>query len=394
MPDDCLEVFRLHPARIAQVYLVVETDPRDDSIAVQKAEDVLRVRTARVSDVEAKVLISNKTRKLRDRCGLIVVGAFVHDLRASSFRETDEAQISVFDCGREFGLLVDDERADVLECLGATKSGWRMRDTQDNELLSDIPVPSNASDRVPRPGPCDRLGRAARARPDAPRPPKLGPHRQAGRRRLPPESQTGMAPRGRGGRPARAHGAGPGPPGAHGGRPADRRARAVPGARLRRARRDLSFGPRRPARTRGDGLAFASGVYLYTACCVVGYEFYTSGMAKLAGQAGHPVDRAWVVRFLAHFVVTSTVLLLATVERRGGHGEVRHGRVALLAAACAAPIALSCLGIVGRYPYYTIPRTAQMLVCLCALHPAGDALERVGARLDGPAGAAPEGDVG
>ena len=159
MPDDCLEVFRLHPARIAQVYLVVETDPRDDSIAVQKAEDVLRVRTARVSDVEAKVLISNKTRKLRDRCGLIVVGAFVHDLRASSFRETDEAQISVFDCGREFGLLVDDERADVLECLGATKSGWRMRDTQDNELLSDIPVPSNASDRVPRPGFCDWLGR-------------------------------------------------------------------------------------------------------------------------------------------------------------------------------------------------------------------------------------------
>ena len=51
----------------------------------------------------------------------------------------------------------------------------------------------------------------------------------------------------------RAHGAGPGLPRAHGGRPADRRARAVPGARLRRARRDLSLGPRQPARTRGDG---------------------------------------------------------------------------------------------------------------------------------------------
>ena len=50
-----------------------------------------------------------------------------------------------------------------------------------------------------------------------------------------------------------AHGAGPGPPRAHGGRPADRRARAIPGARLRRARRDLSFGLRQPARTRGDG---------------------------------------------------------------------------------------------------------------------------------------------
>ena len=254
MPDDCLEVFRLHPARIAQVYLVVETDPRDDSIAVQKAEDVLRVRTARVSDVEAKVLISNKTRKLRDRCGLIVVGAFVHDLRTSSFRETDEAQISVFDCGREFGLLVDDERADVLECLGATKSGWRMRDTQDNELLSDIPVPSNASDRVPRPGPCDRLGRAARA---------------------------------------------------------------VPGARLRRARRDLSFGPRRPARTRGDGLAFASGVYLYTACCVVANEFYAPGMAVVAGQKGHAVDRAWVALRLAHFVAASALSLLVALMLRG-----------------------------------------------------------------------------
>ena len=126
---------------------------------------------------------------------------------------------------------------------------------------------------------------------------------------------------------------------------------------------------------------------------MVGYEFYTSGMAKMAEQEGHAVDRAWVVRFLAHFVVTSTVLLLATVERRGGHGEVRHGRVALLAAACAAPIALSCLGIVGRYPYYTIPRTAQMLVCLCALHSAGDALERAGSRLEASR-AAPQGDVG
>ena len=42
-------------------------------------------------------------------------------------------------------------------------------------------------------------------------------------------------------------------PRAHDGRPADRRARAVPGARLRRARRDLSFGLRQPARIQGDG---------------------------------------------------------------------------------------------------------------------------------------------
>ena len=94
---------------------------------------------------------------------------------------------------------------------------------------------------------------AARARPDAPRPPKPSPHHQAGRRRSPPEDRTGMALHGRGGRPVHAHGAGPGLPSAHGGRPADRRARAVPGARLRRARRDLSLGPRQPARTRGDG---------------------------------------------------------------------------------------------------------------------------------------------
>ena len=92
---------------------------------------------------------------------------------------------------------------------------------------------------------------AARARPDAPRPPKPSPHHQAGRRRSPPEDRTGMALHGRGGRPVHAHGAGPGLPRAHGGRPADRRARAVPGARLRRARRDLSLGPRQPARTRG-----------------------------------------------------------------------------------------------------------------------------------------------
>ena len=373
---------------------MVETDPRDDSIAVQKAEDVLRVRTARVSDVEAKVLISNKTRKLRDRCGLIVVGAFVHDLRTSSFRETDEAQISVFDCGREFGLLVDDERADVLECLGATKSGWRMRDTQDNELLSDIPVPSNASDRVPRPGPCDRLGRAARARPDAPRPPKPGPHRQAGRRRLPPESRTGTAPRGRGGRPARAHGAGPGPPGAHGGRPADRRARAVPGARLRRARRDLSFGPQRPARTRGDGLAFASGVYLYTACCVVANEFYASGMAKMAEQEGHAVDRAWVALRLAHFVAASVLSLLVGLERPGPGGEAGRGRMALRAAGCAALVALMLRGIAEHYSYYSfLPRLQTAAIYLCALCPVGAALERAGSGLEASR-AAQEGDVG
>ena len=333
MPDDCLEVFRLHPARIAQVYLVVETDPRDDSIAVQKAEDVLRVRTARVSDVEAKVLISNKTRKLRDRCGLIVVGAFVHDLRASSFRETDEAQISVFDCGREFGLLVDDERADVLECLGATKSGWRMRDTQDNELLSDIPVPSNASDRVPRPGPCDRLGRAART---------------------------------------------------------------VPGARLRRARRDLSFGPRRPVRTRGDGLAFASGVYLYTACCVVANEFYASGIARMAGQEGHAVDRAWVALRLAHFVAASVLSLLVGLERPGPGGEAGRGRMALRAAGCAALAALMLRGIAEHYSYYSfLPRLQTVTIYLCALCLVGTALERVGSRLDGEASrAAPEWEDG
>ena len=155
----------------------------------------------------------------------------------------------------------------------------------------------------------------------------------------------------------------------------------------------------RYGRAAGDvtslALAFLSGNYLFSACCVVANEFYASGMARMAGQVGHPVDRAWVVRFLAYFVVTSTVLLLAAVERRGGHGEVRHGRVPLLAAACAALIALSCLGIVGRYPYYTIPRTAQMLVCLCALCLVGEALERVGSRLDGEASrAAPEGEAG
>ena len=94
-------------------------------------------------------------------------------------------------------------------------------------------------------------------------------------------------------------------------------ARAVPGARLRRARRDLSFGPRRPARTRGDGLAFASGVYLYTACCVVASEFYASGMAKMAEREGHAVDRAWVALRLAHFVAASALSLLVALMLRG-----------------------------------------------------------------------------
>ncbi len=47
--------------------------------------------------------------------------------------------------------------------------------------------------------------------------------------------------------------------------------------------------PARYGRAAGDvatlGLAFASGVYLYTACCVVANEFYASGMAVVAEVA-------------------------------------------------------------------------------------------------------------
>ena len=76
--------------------------------------------------------------------------------------------------------------------------------------------------------------------------------------------------------------------------------------------------PARYGRAAGDvatlGLAFVSGAYLYTACCVVASEFYASGMAKLAGQVGHAVDRGWVALRLAHFAAASAVSLLVALD--------------------------------------------------------------------------------
>ena len=159
--------------------------------------------------------------------------------------------------------------------------------------------------------------------------------------------------------------------------------------------------PSRYGRAAGDvatlGLAFASGAYLYTACCVVANEFYAPGMAKLAGQMGHAVDRGWVALRLAHFVAASALSLLVGVERPGSGGEAGwRGRVALRAAGCAALAALMLRGIAEHYRYYTfLPRLQQVTICLCALCLVGEALERAGSRLDGEASrAAPEGEAG
>ena len=158
--------------------------------------------------------------------------------------------------------------------------------------------------------------------------------------------------------------------------------------------------PSRYGRAAGDvatlGLAFVSGAYLYTACCVVANEFYAPGMAKLAGQMGHAVDRGWVALRLAHFVAASALSLLVGVERPGSGGEAGwRGRVALRAAGCAALAALMLRGIAEHYRYYDpLPRLQQVTICLCALCLVGEALERAGSRLDGPAGAAPEGEDG
>jgi len=90
--------------------------------------------------------------------------------------------------------------------------------------------------------------------------------------------------------------------------------------------------PARYGRAAGDvatlGLAFASGVYLYTACCVVANEFYASGIARMAGREGHAVDRAWVALRLAHFVAASALSLLVRLERPGPRGEAGRGRTA------------------------------------------------------------------
>ena len=158
--------------------------------------------------------------------------------------------------------------------------------------------------------------------------------------------------------------------------------------------------PSRYGRAAGDvatlGLAFVSGAYLYTACCVVANEFYAPGMAKLAGQMGHAVDRGWVALRLAHFVAASALSLLVGVERPGSGGEAGwRGRVALRAAGCAALAALMLRGIAEHYRYYGfLPRLQQVTICLCALCLVGEALERAGSRLDGPSGAAPEGADG
>ena len=157
--------------------------------------------------------------------------------------------------------------------------------------------------------------------------------------------------------------------------------------------------PARYGRAAGDvatlGLAFLSGVYLYTACCVVTNEFYASGMAKMAEQEGHAVDRAWVALRLAHFVAASALSLLVGLERPGPGGEAGRGRMALRAAGCAALVALMLRGIAEHYSYYSfLPRLQTVTIYLCALCLVGAALERVGSRLDGPAGAAPEWEDG
>ena len=157
--------------------------------------------------------------------------------------------------------------------------------------------------------------------------------------------------------------------------------------------------PVRYGRAAGDvaslGLAFLSGVYLYTACCVVTNEFYASGMAKMAEQEGHAVDRAWVALRLAHFVAASVLSLLVGLERPGPGGEAGRGRMALRAAACAALVALMLRGIAEHYSYYSfLPRLQTVTIYLCALCLVGAALERAGSGLDGPAGAAPEWEDG
>ena len=158
--------------------------------------------------------------------------------------------------------------------------------------------------------------------------------------------------------------------------------------------------PARYGRAAGDvatlGLAFLSGAYLYTACCVGASEFYASEMAVVAGQVGHAVDRGWVALRLVHFVAASALSLLVGVERPGSGGEAGRGRVALRAAGCAALAALMLRGIAEHYRYYDpLPRLQQVTICLCVLCLVGEALERVGAKLDGEASrAAPEGDAG
>ena len=127
---------------------------------------------------------------------------------------------------------------------------------------------------------------------------------------------------------------------------------------------------------------------------MVGYEFYTSGMAKMAEQEGHAVDRAWVVRLLAYFLAASALSLLVGLERPGPGGEAGRGRMALRAAGCAALVALMLRGIAEHYRYYGfLPRLQQVTICLCALCLVGAALERVRARLEASR-AAQEGDVG
>ena len=139
------------------------------------------------------------------------------------------------------------------------------------------------------------------------------------------------------------------------------------------------------------GRAGASGADPHTPPAGVANEFYASGMAKLAGQVGHAVDRGWVALRLAHFVAASAVSLLVCVGRPGPGGEAGRGRVA----GCAALAALMFRGIAEHYRYYTpLPRLQQVTICLCVLCLVGKALERVGSRLDGPAGAAPEGEDG
>ena len=58
---------------------------------------------------------------------------------------------------------------------------------------------------------------------------------------------------------------------------------------------------------------------------MVANEFYAPGMAVVAGQVGHAVDRAWVALRLAHFVAASALSLLVALERPGSGAGARRG---------------------------------------------------------------------
>ena len=104
MADHRLEVLRLGAARIAQVDLVVQAHRGNAAVRVERVHQ--RLGACRVGDAAFEAGRADELLERGDRCGLVVVGPLVHDLRAGAFGEAHEPGAADVELGLLGGNLL------------------------------------------------------------------------------------------------------------------------------------------------------------------------------------------------------------------------------------------------------------------------------------------------